>query len=645
MSPIVSPLMTAYSPRNVLVSGGCGFIGSNFINYIFRVWPQTNIVNVDKLILNSDVFYVNEEVIESARYKLITADIRNRALIGRILDENKAILSHLDSNFINCTSTRCYADPIEAIENNVIAFIQFLESIRSYKKVERFIHISTDEVYGDSDLASDEKGKNEEALLLPGNPYAATKAACESYIHMCCELFAMPIIILRVNNIYGPNQWDVKVVPRFIQLARNMEKFTVQGSGAQLRSWLHVNDAAEGIRHAVEYGTLREIYNIGTYFEMNVIDLANIIQAEVDRYLGRKPTPVEFINIPDRPYNDLRYLLDYSKISLKTDWSPKISLGEGISQVVASTLTPQKKNQKMVVVVYGGRGWIGQQCCKIFLEREIPFTLANCRIGKNSDAEVLNELNGIYCTHVLCCTGRTHGGKFKTIEYLEGGPGRTFENIRDNLYSVIALAEMCQILGLHFTYVGTGYLFAYDQDHLIAGKSFTDDDLPTFFGNSYSIVKGVTDRMMRQYQGGNKECLNARITLPLNFCLDDERNLLTKILKYKQIFDAPVSITILDDCIPALVDLMERRVGGNLNLVSPQPISFSQILELYKEIVCSDLHHYELLDAKSAKYQELCATKGNCTLDSSKLKQLCPEIQNTWESLRKGLTKIRENLK
>ncbi|VDO73562.1 unnamed protein product [Onchocerca flexuosa] len=184
-------------------------------------------------------------------------------------------------------------------------------------------------VYGDSNLVANEKGKEEDALLLPGNPYAATKAACESYIHFCCESFAMPIIILRINNIYGPNQWDVKVVPRFIKLAKNMENFTVQGSGTQLRSWLYVDDAAEGIRKAVEIGIIYEIYNIGTYFEMNVIDLAHIIQAEVDRQLGRSPTSMKFVGVLDRPYNDLRYLLDYSKINLNIGWSPKVTFEEG----------------------------------------------------------------------------------------------------------------------------------------------------------------------------------------------------------------------------------------------------------------------------------------------------------------------------
>ncbi|VDN08304.1 unnamed protein product [Thelazia callipaeda] len=601
-----------YKPGNVLITGGCGFIGSNFINYIFDVWPESSIINVDKLILNSDISNIDTVIHFAA----------------------------------DCTSTRCYDDPVESIENNVIALIQFLGTVRSYGKIHRFLHISTDEVvYGDSKLSANEKGKKEDAIFLPGNPYAATKAACESYISMCCEKFGMPIIILRINNVYGPNQWNVKVVPRFIEVAKNKEKFMVQGSGKQLRSWLYVDDVAEGIRQVVERGQIYEVYNIGSDFEMNIIDLAYIIQKEVDRQLERDPSPVEFVSIPDRPYNDLRYLLDCSKIKSEIQWSQKVDIEEGIRETVKSALSLRKKNQKMVVAVYGGKGWIGQNFCKALCKKEISYTLAESKIGTDSYEQVLSELSKMHCTHVLCCTGRTHGGELNTIEYLEGGPERTFENIRDNLFSVIALAEMCHKLGLHFTYVGTGYLFSYDHEHAAGGDGFCDDDLPTFFGNSYSIVKGVTDRMIRQFQGGTKECLNARITLPLNFNLDEERNLLAKILKYRQILDVPVSITILDDCIPSLIDLMERRVSGNINLVNPEPISVLQILKLYEEIISSNSNRsYEVLDIKSEKHRELCATKGNCALSTSKLEKLCPEIPKSSESLWKGFTRMAINL-
>ncbi|KAK6013734.1 spore coat polysaccharide biosynthesis protein SpsJ domain protein, partial [Ostertagia ostertagi] len=169
----------------------------------------------------------------------------------------------------DCTSTRCYNETIEAIENNVIAFIELLEVVKEYGKIKRFVHISTDEVYGDSGLGDDEAGKVEESRLLPGNPYAATKIAGEAYMRAFIAQHKLPIVTARMNNIYGPNQWDVKVVPRFIEIAKVRGEYTIQGSGKQLRSWLYVDDASRGIQRVCEKGKIGEIYNLGTYFEKN----------------------------------------------------------------------------------------------------------------------------------------------------------------------------------------------------------------------------------------------------------------------------------------------------------------------------------------------------------------------------------------
>uniref|UniRef100_A0AC34QMK0 NAD(P)-binding domain-containing protein n=1 Tax=Panagrolaimus sp. JU765 TaxID=591449 RepID=A0AC34QMK0_9BILA len=171
-----------HQPKNVLITGGCGFIGANFVNFIFNAWPTTKIVNVDKLILNSDINYVAEHVRTSPRYELVLADIRNQSVISRILNDNKIdTIIHFAAD---CTSTRCYNEPCEAIQNNVLSYIDFLEAVREYGAVSKFIHISTDEVYGDSGLESDEVPKVETDLLRPGNPYAATKIAAEAYANM-----------------------------------------------------------------------------------------------------------------------------------------------------------------------------------------------------------------------------------------------------------------------------------------------------------------------------------------------------------------------------------------------------------------------------------------------------------------------------
>ncbi|CEF60842.1 dTDP-D-glucose 4,6-dehydratase [Strongyloides ratti] len=591
-----------YIPKNVMVTGGCGFIGSNFINYIYNKWSNVNIVNVDKLILNSDMHYIKNEIQESKRYHIVTSDIKNESVIKDTLIKYEIdTIIHFAAD---CTSIRCYSDPNEAIENNVVSFIMFADAVRSYGKIKKFIHISTDEVYGDSDLSKEENGKKEDSIQLPGNPYAATKSACEI-----------------INNIYGPNQWDVKIVPRFITLAIDKKKFTIQGEGKQLRSWLYVDDAAEG-----------------TYFEMNVIDLAYTIQKEVDIQLNRNETSVEFVSIPDRPYNDLRYLIDITKAKEELGWEPKTEFNDGIRKVIDSHIKGLQKSAKMKVVIYGGKGWVGKQFSDYFENKEIPYVLANKKPGFDKDSDVFDEMLSLNPTHVLCCTGRTHGGEFKTIEYLEGGPEKTYENIRDNMYSVITLAEICKKESIHFTYIGTGYLFSYDKDHPIGGKGFDDDDLPTFFGNSYSVVKGYTDRMIGSFK--NSEIINARITLPLNFNLNEDRNLLSKIIKYNQIFDLPVSITILPDCIPALVSLMEKRFGGNINLVNPEPISLHEILQLYKQYVDKNLHDYTVITKDSDKGKKLLATKGNCALDTDKLIKNYPYIKTSRESLIENFKKL-----
>lgn len=316
--------------KNLLVTGGCGFIASNFINYYFNVNPEVNIVNIDAMYYCANEKNVLEKIRESTRYNFVKGNLCSQDLIKYILESHKidnvihfAAQSHVQNSF---------EDALQYTNDNILGTHTLLEMCRKYGKIEKFIHISTDEVYGESMLSDDEEKKNENSILCPTNPYAATKAAAELIAKSYYFSFKMPIIITRGNNVYGPNQYPEKLIPRFIQLLNEGKPVTIQGDGSNVRAFLHVRDVCSALECILNKGTIGDIYNIGSdeHHEYTVLEIAKMLirmikqTEEYDSWISY---------IEDRPFNDKRYYISNQKVK-QLGWKIKVDFEKGLKELI-----------------------------------------------------------------------------------------------------------------------------------------------------------------------------------------------------------------------------------------------------------------------------------------------------------------------
>lgn len=296
---------------NILVTGGCGFIGSNFINYILKNDDNINIFNMDCL-----NYCANEtNVFPSSRYKFIKGNITSKDLVLHILEEYEingiihfAAQSHVDNSFDNS---------LQYTMDNVYGTHVLLQAAKEYGKIQKFLHFSTDEVYGEVDL--EHPGCHEKSLLNPTNPYAATKAAAEFIVRSYYHSFKLPVVIVRCNNVYGPNQYPEKLIPKFIKLLKDGNKLTIHGTGETRRNFIWAEDVAIATELIFKKGEINEVYNIGTQQEYSVLDIAKILIDKIKKDTDYEKY-IEYVN--DRPFNDFRYSVD-SALLKSLGWSEK----------------------------------------------------------------------------------------------------------------------------------------------------------------------------------------------------------------------------------------------------------------------------------------------------------------------------------
>lgn len=310
--------------KKILITGGTGFIGSNFIHYILNKYPNYKVVNLDKLTYAANL--ENLKMIENnPNYKFIKGDISDRVFIFNLFEKEKfdivvnfAAESHVDNSILN---------PEIFVVTNILGTQILLDASKEYK-VKRFHQVSTDEVYGDLPLDKLDLFFTEDTSINPSSPYSASKASADMLVQAYFRTYSIPATISRCSNNYGPYQFREKLIPNMINKAINNEELTVYGKGLNVRDWLHVYDHCSAIDLILNNGKVGEIYNVGGHNEKTNIEVVKIIIKE----LKKSDSLISYVK--DRPGHDLRYAIDPSKIQTQLDWKQKYKFEEGIIETI-----------------------------------------------------------------------------------------------------------------------------------------------------------------------------------------------------------------------------------------------------------------------------------------------------------------------
>lgn len=304
---------------NLLVTGGMGFIGSNFIRYYLDNHPDANIVNIDALRCGANPINL-AQIEDDNRYSFVEGDIADYGLVSKLIKDKDVVVNFAAETHVD----RSISAPETFFKSNVTGTFNLLEAIRKRNSNAKLVHISTDEVYGDILNGS----SREDSPLKPSSPYSASKASSDLFVLAYARTYKMHNMITRCTNNYGPCQFPEKLIPKTIIRALRSLKIPIYGSGSQIRDWIHVGDHCRAVELVMERGEPGEIYNISAQEEKTNKDVV----VSILKILSKDEHLIEFVK--DRPGHDLRYSLDSTKIRVELGWHPKHVFADGLKETV-----------------------------------------------------------------------------------------------------------------------------------------------------------------------------------------------------------------------------------------------------------------------------------------------------------------------
>lgn len=301
----------------LLITGGLGFIGSNFILQVLKNNSNLEVTNLDACLYGSNRMNLSG-VEKNHNYRFVEGNITEKILMDKLISKHDAIVNFAAESFVD----RSISEPKPFLDSNILGVFTILESLKKYRK--KLIHISTDEVFG----SLENESANEEYRFNPSSPYSATKASAELLINAYHLTYDCDCIITRCTNNYGPRQFPEKLIPKVIFLASQEKKIPIYGDGQNIRDWIFVDDHCNAILKVLENGKAGESYNISSNSELDNITIVNTIL----EIMGKGKDLIEFVE--DRPGHDFRYSLDSSKIARELGWENKTTFEEGIKETI-----------------------------------------------------------------------------------------------------------------------------------------------------------------------------------------------------------------------------------------------------------------------------------------------------------------------